>query len=259
VSATRIHRYLREPVAGIELEQVGPFVARLTLDNSHPMLNYAVPDDGARPSASDIQALVVFFEQRGLKPRLEYGADGAPGLEELLLAAGFVVEGHLPLMGCRPVDARPVEPPQQFTVVKADVDIDHADAIIVADEAYGAPKQRPRPEAIAGRQRMTAAGGTVVLARERATGAPAGSGLFPPPRASVSELAAVGTREAFRGRGVATAVTSHLVRCALHNGVEFLWLTPEGDQGERIYGRVGFTRLGGHMVHISRPSGEDNA
>jgi predicted GNAT family acetyltransferase len=69
----------------------------------------------------------------------------------------------------------------------------------------------------------------------------------------VSELAAVGTREASRGRGVATAVTSHLVRCAFDNGVDFLWLTPEDDQAERIYGRVGFTRLGGHMVHISQP------
>jgi GNAT superfamily N-acetyltransferase len=161
-------------------------------------------------------------------------------------------------MGCRPADTRPVEPSPRFTVVQAETDADHTDAIIVADEAYGEPNRRPQWGLVTERQEMTAAGGAVVggavvLARERATGAPLGSGLFPPARAGVSELAAIGTREEFRGRGVATAVTSHLVGCARDNGVEFLWLTPEDDQAERIYGRVGFARLGGHMVHISRP------
>ena len=223
------------------------------------MLNYAVPDDGASPSTSDIKALIDLFERRDLKPRLEYEAGVAPVLEELLVTAGFVVEARLPLMGCRPADAEPIEPSPQFTVVKAETDADHGDAIIVADEAYGEPKGQPRRGQVTARREMTAAGGAVVLARERATGAPVGSGLFPPPRAGVSELAAVGTREAFRGRGVATAVTSHLVRCARDNGVEFLWLTPENDQAERIYGRVGFARLGGYMVHISRPVAWDHS
>jgi GNAT superfamily N-acetyltransferase len=216
------------------------------------MLNYAVPDDGASPSARDIRALIALFGRRDLKPRLEYEADSAPALEELLVAAGFVVEARLQLMGCRPADAQPIEPSPTFTVLKAKTVADHADAIIVADEAYGEPKRRPRRGQVTARREMTAAGGAVVLARERATGAPVGSGLLPPSRAGVSELAAVGTRVEFRGRGVATAVTSHLVGCARDNGIEFLWLTPEDDQAERIYARVGFARLGRHMVHISR-------
>jgi GNAT superfamily N-acetyltransferase len=259
LSTSKIHAYLRAPVANIQLERVGPFVARFTLGTGHPMLNYAVPDDGASPSARDIRALIALFGRRDLKPRLEYEADSAPALEELLVAAGFVVEARLQLMGCRPADAQPIEPSPQFTVVKADTDADHGDAIIVADEEYGEPKGRPRRGQVTARREMTAAGGAVVLARERATGAPVGSGLFPPPRAGVSELAAVGTREAFRGRGVATAVTSHLVGCARHNGVEFLWLTPENDQAESIYGQVGFACLGGYMVHISRPVGRERS
>lgn len=253
MSTSNIHAYLRAPAANIHLERVGPFVARLTLGTSHPMLNYAVPDDGASPSAGDIRALIELFERRDLKPRLEYEADAVPVLEELLVAAGFDLEARLPLMGCRPADAQPIQPSLPFTVAKAETDADHADAMIVADEAYGEPKRRPRRGLVTARREMTAAGGAVVLARERGTGTAVGSGLFPPPRAGVSELAAVGTREAFRGCGVATAVTSHLVGCARHNGVEFLWLTPEDDRAERIYGRVGFARLGGHMVHISRP------
>jgi hypothetical protein len=41
------------------------------------VLNYALPDDGARPSAADVQALVDLFERRCLPPRLEYGSDAA--------------------------------------------------------------------------------------------------------------------------------------------------------------------------------------
>lgn len=257
MSTSNIHAYLRAPAANIQLERVGPFVARLTLGTSHPMLNYAVPDDGASPSAQEVRALIDLFERRDLKARLEYDADSAPVLEELLVAAGFVVEARLPLMGCRPAEARPIELSPAFMVVNAETIADHVDAIIVADEAYGEPKRRPRTSQVTARREMTAAGGAVVLARERATCTPVGLGLFPPARAGVSELAAVGTREEFRGRGVATAVTSHLVGCACDIGVEFLWLTPEDDQAERIYGRVGFARLGGHMVHISRPVAGD--
>jgi hypothetical protein len=159
VSTSNIHAYLRAPAASIQLERVGPFAAKLTLGTSHPMLNYAVPDDGASPSTSDIKALIDLFERRDLKPRLEYEADAAPVLEERLVAAGFVVEARLALMGCRPADAQLIEPSPQFTVVKAETDADHGDAIAVADEAYGEPKRRPRRGLVIARREMTAAGG----------------------------------------------------------------------------------------------------
>lgn len=252
MSAKQIHAYLRAPSAAKEDERIGPFVARFTPGSGHPMFNYAVPDDGVEPSAREINALVQAFRQRGLKARVEYAADGAPALEGALVAAGFEVEARLPLMGCLPADARLLDPPADFAVVRAETDVDHADAIVVADEAYGEPATAPGAAAIAGRQAMSAAGGAVVLARERATQLAAGSGLFPVPCSGVTELAAVGTRAAFRRRGVATAVTSLLVQCALTGGVELLWLTPEQEQSERIYARVGFSRLDDTMIHISR-------
>ena len=252
MSGTQIHAYLRAPNAANEHEQIGPFVARFTPGSGHPMLNYAVPDNDAQPSAREVETLVQAFRERGLKPRLEYAADAAPDLEGALVEAGFEVGARLPLMGCRPSDARLLDPPAGFAVVRAVTEVDHADAIVVADEAYGEPATAPSAAAIAGRQAMTAAGGAVVLARERATQLAAGSGLFPVPYAGVSELAAVGTRAAFRRRGVAAVVTSLLVQCALRGGVELLWLTPENEHTERIYRRVGFARLGSTMIHISR-------
>lgn len=252
MSGKQIHAYLRRPSADREDEQVGPFVARFTPGSRHPMLNYAVPNDDADPSPREIEALVQAFRQRGRKPRLEYAADGAPALEGALVAAGFEVEARLPLMACHPADARPIHPPSDFAVLRAETAVDHADAIVVADEAYGELATVPGPAAIASRQAMSAAGGAVVLARERVTRMAAGSGLFPPPCDGVTELAAVGTRGAFRRRGVATAVTSLLAECASASGVDLLWLTPEHNDSERIYARVGFARLDTTMIHISR-------
>ena len=256
MSASRIHAYLRASYEGKgkQHERVGPFLAGFPPGNDHPMLNHAVPDDGAQPSRQDVDALVAAFRTRGLTPRLEYASDVAPAVEAALVAAGFAVDARLPLMGCRPEDATVVEVPAGFTVACADTDPDHEDAILAADEAYGEPLAPPGARVIAARRAMVAGGGAVVLAREDGTGLGVGSGLFPVPRAGVSELAAIGTCQRFRGRGVAAAVTSVLVRRARETGVGFLWLTPDHEQGERIYTRVGFARIGGSMVHISRPS-----
>lgn len=47
-----------------------------------------------------MNALIAAYEKRDRKPRLEYIAQLAPAVEEVLLSAGFTVEGRLPLMTC---------------------------------------------------------------------------------------------------------------------------------------------------------------
>jgi predicted GNAT family acetyltransferase len=217
------------------------------------MRNYAIPDDDVRPSVAEVEALVSVFRGRGLMPRMEYAEVAAPELEPVLVAAGFVVDARLVLMGCRPGPAPDVEEPADFVVSLAETDEDHAAAIVVADQAYGEPGPPPGPEAIAARKAMTAAGGAVAVARHRRSREPAGSGLFAVPRGGVSELAAVGTHPGFRGRGVASAVTARLAKTAIAAGVELLWLTPEDATSERICARVGFVQLNGHMIHASTP------
>jgi RimJ/RimL family protein N-acetyltransferase len=248
-----IHAFLRAGGAPEERERIGPFLIRLAPDTKHPMLNYAVPDEDARPSDADVDTLVKAFESRGLLPRLEYASGGAPALEEMLHRQGFSTEARLTIMICRPGEERLAEVPPGFKVVLARSDEDHADAIVVADQAYGEPGGTPDRTRIEGRRRQVQNGGAVVLARHLSTGAPAGSGLFPVPRAGVTELAGVGTADAFRRRGVASAVTSCLLKSAFEAGVQLVWLTPEHVGSERIYARVGFTRAPCEMVHISRP------
>ena len=252
MTAENVHAFLRAGGARDHQYRVGSFLIRLTLNTKHPMLNYAVPDDDASPSAGEVEALVKAFEARGLEPRLEYVSEGAPALETILHRHGFSTDAHLPIMRCRPGEERLAEVPPGFEVVLARSDEEHADAIAVADQAYREPVGPVDPSRIESRRRGVQKGGAVVLARNRDSNAPAGSGLFPPPRAGVTEVAGVGTAHAFRRQGVAAAVTSRLMESAFGGGVQLLWLTPEGAEGERIYARLGFSRAHGHMVHISR-------
>jgi hypothetical protein len=247
---TQIHAYLRAGAAGAETERVGPFLATFTPGTDHPMRNYAIPDDDARPRPSEVDALVETFRSRGLKPRLEYADEASTALLQVLLEAGFEVEAKLPVMVCVRGHALAVTMPTDFEVGLALTDEDHADALRVANEAYG-ERAEPGADEVRALGRMVARGGAVALARHLATGEAAGSGIYPAPRESVSELAAIGTRERFRRQGVALGVTSALTISAFETGIELLWLTPEHEASERIYARVGFRSTNCHMIHIS--------
>src|SRR5689334_15930197 len=59
-------------------ERIGPFLAGFDLHSADPWRNYAVPDDGARPTPAEVAALVDAFVARGRTPRLEYVPQAAP-------------------------------------------------------------------------------------------------------------------------------------------------------------------------------------
>jgi predicted GNAT family acetyltransferase len=67
-----------------------------------------------------------------------------------------------------------------------------------------------------------------------------------------SELAGVGTRPAYRGRGIAAAVTASLTELMLAKGNESVWLEYGGDGSRRVYERVGF-RPSGRRLYVSIP------
>jgi GNAT superfamily N-acetyltransferase len=250
----RIHAYLRGAASrNRDTERIGPFLATFTRRSENPYLNYAIPDDGAVPTDDDVRALIAGFERRERKPRLEFIPGLAPEVEPLLLARGFRVEGRLPLMTCtteRLVDAAS---PAGIEAIVPETDADFAGVVVVTHEAYGEPltsQEAVRTEAAA-RRALVGEGGYVVLARDIRSRQPAGAGMCDVPRDGVSELAAVAVSEAFRRRGVAASVTARLARDAFSGGVRLLWLTPLQDEGERIYGRVGFVAAG-EVLHISR-------
>jgi ribosomal protein S18 acetylase RimI-like enzyme len=247
----RIQAYLRGVAArGRETERIGPFLATFDSASDNPFLNYAIPDDGAQPSAAEVQALTEAYARRGLRPRLEYLPSTAPGVEDALRAGGYEAEGRLPLM-TRPSD-RVVEPPRPDGVelLTPSTEEELAGATSAQAEAFGGP---PLSAADVERVRATiASGGIAVAARELATGTIVGAGVCTPPADEVTELAGIGVQAAYRRRGIAAALTARLAQQAFAAGVTTAFLTPGDDGAGRVYERAGFepTSL---MLHIALP------
>jgi ribosomal protein S18 acetylase RimI-like enzyme len=223
-------------------------VATYSRADDNPYLNYAIPDDGAAPGPGDVAALVAAYRRRDRKPRLEFISSLAPEVEPALRAAGFTVEGRLPLMTYRGGADAPAPP--GIELVEALSDDELRGVAAVQWEAYGEAGDVPQ-RAVDGLRRTVEAGGLVVLARDADTGEPAGGGLCTSPFEGASELTSIGVRERFRRRGIAEAMTRRLAREMHARGNDGVFLMAAGEAEARIYGRAGFAAVS-DILHISQ-------
>jgi predicted GNAT family acetyltransferase len=90
----------------------------------------------------------------------------------------------------------------------------------------------------------------LMLARDIATGTPAGAAMTIPAIDGITEVVGIAVLERFRKRGIAAALTYRLSQLAFDRGLRTLFLSPASDEGERIYGRVGYRSVAG-IVHMS--------
>jgi ribosomal protein S18 acetylase RimI-like enzyme len=217
----------------------GPFTVYRSPVSDHPYRNYAVPNAGA-VEWDGIDALRAAFAAHGLRPRLEFVAECAPGLEEALAAARFQLQGRYPVMTLPAPALREVPAPDGVAIARV---LDGADVralLQTAAEAFGSGE--PTDADVAGY------GGRGLLAR--AGGEPAGAAFRSPIAEGVSELGGIGVRERFRRRGIAAALTAAAAADAVAAGAELCFLTPGDDAAERVYARAGFARAGTTIVHM---------
>ena len=244
----RIQSYLRVAAPrGRDHEQVGPFLATFNRVDVNPYLNYAIPDDRATPSPADVAALVDAYRARERKPRLEYVPSLAPDVEPALVAGGFTVEGRLPLMTY--VGAEDMPAPERIELLEAQSEEELRGVAAAQWEAYEGSGSVPQ-RAVDGLLRTLEAGGLVVLARDAATGEPAGGGLCTGPHEGATELTSIGVREAFRRRGIAEAMTRRLAGVMHARGNDGVFLMAAGEAEARIYERAGF-EAASEMLHVS--------
>jgi predicted GNAT family acetyltransferase len=248
---SRIQSYLRVAASQQrDTEQIGPFLGTFNRYNANPFLNYAIPDNDATPSLSDVNALITAYLGRKRKPRLEYVAKLAPAVEEALTSGGFTVEGRLPLMICTPGLEQFLRVPLGIELIVPVSDADMLATVTVQNEVYG--DSTPSSEDVKRLQTSIAAGGIAVLARVAATGEPVGAGVCSVPANQTTEIAGIGVRVPFRRRGVAGALTTRLVREAFDAGVTMAFLMAAHEEEGRIYTRAGFSTIG-EILHISLP------
>ncbi|WP_299538198.1 GNAT family N-acetyltransferase [uncultured Streptomyces sp.] len=233
-----------------EAVETGGFVAGFDPATTSPHLNYATPLPGAEPTPADVRALIDAFRSRGLLPRLEFAPAAAPGAERALRDAGFTTEAEHTYLLCTPAAlVVPPGPEAGGPAVEApygDEDFRAIDAAL--GEAFGGVFA-PSPEGAA-RLRRTEDGGGAVRFVRAPDGSCAGGASCSAPAVGTCELAGVGTRPAFRGRGIAAAVTAALTGAMFDRGAESVWLEYGGDGSRRVYERVGF-RTGGTRLYLS--------
>jgi ribosomal protein S18 acetylase RimI-like enzyme len=194
-----------------------------------------------------VAALVDAYHRHERTPRLEYIPSLAPAVEPVLVAAGFEVEGRLPLMTYG--KGQDGSPPQGIEILEATGDDELRGVASVQWEAYGEEGKAPQRVAD-GLRRTIAAGGLVVLARDAETGEPAGAGVCTGPHGGASELTSVGVRLAYRRRGIAEAVTRRLAGEMRARGNDGVFLMAAGEREARIYERAGFATIS-EILHIS--------
>jgi len=231
---------------GRKVLRAAPFTVTIHPDDALRFLNYAIPDDGARPDPDAIAALRDAFRVHERLPRLEWIEEAAPAVAAALAGAGMVEELRTPLMTCGP---------DELVVPAADVpglvvgpvgDADLRDAARVQRAAFGqAPLAADEPPYDSRR-----GGGGAVLARVR--GAPASIAVWTAVVDGTSEVAGVATAEAWRRRGLAGVVTAAAARAAFAAGARLCLLSPGNDEAQRVYARAGF-RGTATMLHWADP------
>ncbi len=246
-----INAYLRAVAPlGRDSERVGPFTATCTSSTDNPYLNYAIPDDDARPGPADVDALVDWFEARQRRPRLEYVTTEAPAVESALLDAGFVVEGRLPLMVWDP--ASPAAPlPDGVDLLLPDSDDQLVGLLAVTAEAFGSPTPPTDDDVHRMRQSLTTGSGAVI-AWHRTREKVVGGGSFPPIVAGHTEVAGIGVAASHRRRGIGQALARRLAEEAISRGATVPFLMAAGESEAAIYARAGYVRAG-DVLHISIP------
>ncbi|MEY9872600.1 ribosomal protein S18 acetylase RimI-like enzyme [Streptacidiphilus sp. MAP12-33] len=226
----------------------------------NPYVNYATPLPGAEPTAGDVRALVEEFQRRGLRPRLEFASDSAPAVQPALLAAGFAVEQEHEYLVCTPGTLVPAPRGTEATAAPASLveapgsDEDYLALDGALAEAFGG--EFPASAEGAARLRRTAESGGAVRMVRAPGGVVAGGALCTAPQVGTAELAGVGTRPEFRGRGFAQAVTAELAATLFARGAGSVWLEYSGEGSRRVYERVGF-RPQGTRLYVSLPEHDD--
>ncbi|MGW5046599.1 GNAT family N-acetyltransferase [Streptomyces griseoluteus] len=229
----------------LEPIRIGGFIVGFDPATTSPYVNYATPLPGTTPTEADVAALVGEFTRRGLLLRLEFAPDAAPEVEPALRRAGFGTEAVHEYLVCTPATlTHPAGLPSTRSPC-SDAEFTEIDAALT--EAFGA--EFPAPADGASLLRRTQERGGAVRFVRAEDGACAGAASCSAPAEGTAELAGMGTRPAYRGRGVAAAVTSAPAGVLFERGAEPVWLEPTSDGSRRVYERVGF-RPGGTRLYL---------
>lgn len=225
-----------------------PFDIFILPEDPFKHFNYAVPREPINAVTPHLLSdLREIFTARNRVLRFEFVEEYAPGLAESLLSHGLVDEGLHPLMVCtrETLIEQPTIPGleiRRLTVDSPLSDFSSQDTVIhqgfgLGDEpevVYGETHVDPRESLGNGKGEFLAL----------LDGVPVAGGSFMIPLDGYSEMAGEAVLQAYRGRGIGTALLAAMVQAAFDQGVEVALLSAEDERVGRIWARVGFRYYG---------------
>ncbi|MFD2081840.1 Predicted acetyltransferase, GNAT family [Actinopolymorpha cephalotaxi] len=222
--------------------RTGPFVIGWDPTTDSRFVNYATPLPGAAITANDVAELVAAFGSVERLPRLEYVTSCAPGLERLLLDAGFTVEARNEYLTCSPRTLRTAAEPAGVEFGEPTTDEERAGVVTAQNAAFGSADVAG-PDDVARIHQAQRDGGVLVYARDL-DGSYVGGALATAPAVGLSEVTGIAVREPYRRRGIAGALTALVTRRVFETGATGAWLEASGDDSWRVYERVGYAPTG---------------
>jgi predicted GNAT family acetyltransferase len=81
-------------------------------------------------------------------------------------------------------------------------------------------------------------------------GVPVSAGSLLAPYEGLSEVAGIATLPAYRGRGIAAALTAHIARAAFDQRLDLVFLTAGDARAGRVYERAGFRAIGSALAYV---------
>jgi N-acetylglutamate synthase-like GNAT family acetyltransferase len=226
---------------------------RLFISDGVPWPYYARPAGGP-VMAEDVRAVRARQWELGVPEAFEWIADVSPTMTAAAQAAGLAVQ-EVPLMVLERALEGPVVDARLRRLEPDDPQL--AAARATAEVAFGAPGTAqgevgaaardtaaasfPEARLESVRARMAAGLTVTYVAEDDDEVIAVGSHQ---PVGAVTEVVGVGTLPSARRRGLGAAITAALVADARRGGAELVFLSAGSEDIARVYGRLGFDRVG---------------
>ncbi|MBV9577076.1 MAG: GNAT family N-acetyltransferase [Chloroflexi bacterium] len=238
------------PRSAARAEEIGPFT--LFVNTGAGWSYYARPSlVAAGITETDVRRVRLRQRALGIPESFEWIADTSPGLAAATAAAGLTVS-YFPLMLLQQhrhvepdgVEIREATLADDLALLDAvgHVAFTHAGTDVGAAglDTARANIQHDAPAIAFQQDRMRT--GRTITAVALVDDQPVGVGSHQP-LGSATEVVGVGVLPAYRRRGIAAALTSHLVAEALRRGMRTIFLSAGDETIARVYTRVGFERI----------------
>ncbi|MFJ3586260.1 GNAT family N-acetyltransferase [Streptomyces sp. NPDC090127] len=231
------------PRSAARAEEFGPLTLFVREGEGWPYYARPALGHGGEVALADVERVRARQRELGVPEAFEWVAETAPGLRAAVEKSGLVVGEH-PLMVLEGEGAAVVAP--EGVTVRV-MDFDDPGLPSAAAVPYAAFGVEPSPVAAAHLAVRVRAGLARLAAALDADGTALSAGQHQPVGA-VSEVVGVGTLPAARRRGLGLAVTAALVADARAGGVETVFLSATDESVARLYGRLGFRRVGTALI-----------